>query len=111
MVTRIGPKKPFRLYIAEWREKAGLSQERLAERVGTSKASISRWETGERDPTAKVLAAIAYALDKEVPDLFRDPKRPSADALLTKSSYGQVRKAVKLVKTLVEDEKETGTDG
>lgn len=111
MVTRIGPKKPFRLYIAERREKAGLSQEQLAERVGTSKASISRWETGERDPTAKVLAAIAYALDKEVADLFRDPKRPSADELLAGSSESEVRKAVKLVKTFIEGEKATGTEG
>jgi len=111
MVTRIGPKRPFRLYIAEWREKAGLTQEQLAERVGTSKASISRWETGERDPTAKVLAAIAYALDREVADLFRDPARPSPDALLAERINGQLQRAVRLINTLIEGKSTTGTGG
>lgn len=105
MVTRIGPKKPFRLYIAEYRELAGLTQPQLAARVGTTKTSISRWENGERDPTTKVLAALAYALNKEVADLFRDPRRPSAAELLA-----EVRKTVKLDETIIDEEKGTGTD-
>lgn len=114
MVTRIGPKKPFKIYLADRREAhvPPLTQEQLAERVGTTKATISRWETGERDPPAKALAALAYALNCEIPDLFIDPARPSADSLLMGQSDRIVKKAVKLVETLVEDEvKGTGTSG
>lgn len=111
MVTRIGPKKPFRLYIAERRIKAGLTQEQLATRIDSTKASISRWETGERDPQSKVLAAIADALDIQISQLFIDPLRPSADALLALESNSRVRKAVKLVETFLEKEQATGTEG
>ena len=31
MPARIGPKKPFRLFIAEWREEKGLTQQQVAE--------------------------------------------------------------------------------
>lgn len=106
MVTRIGLRKPPKLYLAEWREIDGITQERLALRVGTTKASISRWETGERDPTTKVLAALAYALKREIGDLFVDPARPRPSDILK----NQVREAVRAVQDLVDDEK-TGTNG
>jgi transcriptional regulator with XRE-family HTH domain len=83
MVTRIGPKTPVRLYISEWRfHRDDMSQEQLANRIGSTKSSISRWETGERDITAGALAAIAEALQCEVPDLYRHPDRPSPEALM-----------------------------
>src|SRR5207245_4663024 len=34
----------------EAREKAGLTQEQLAERIGTTSSNIGRWERGERRP-------------------------------------------------------------
>jgi transcriptional regulator with XRE-family HTH domain len=98
MVTRIGPKHAFQHFIQEWRDERGLTQEQLANRVETTKASISRWETGERDPTMKVLAAIADALSIDIADIFRDPKRPSADQLLRHQSQATQEKAVELVK-------------
>jgi len=36
--------------IAACRKQAGLSQEKLAERMGVSRQTISRWETGEARP-------------------------------------------------------------
>ena len=47
------------------REQAGLSQQTLAEAVGVTRESISRWETGEREPTRgtnaeRYLAALEY---------------------------------------------------
>jgi transcriptional regulator with XRE-family HTH domain len=71
MPTRIGPKKPFRLFISEWREHRNLTQEQLARRVGTSDVTISRWETRKRQPDLNALAAIAEALDIEPFDLRR----------------------------------------
>lgn len=106
MVTRIGPTKPFKMYLAERREghTPALTQEQLAERIGTTKATISRWETGERDPPAKALAALAYALNCEISDLFIDPARPSADSILRNQSSRIVNKAIRMLETLVEDE-------
>jgi transcriptional regulator with XRE-family HTH domain len=101
MVTRIGPKRPVRLFIAEWRKHRGdMSQEQLANRIGSTKSSISRWETGERDITLGALGAIAEALDCQVADLYRDPARPSADALLQGMDDTTRRQAFRLIEAL-----------
>lgn len=50
MANRIGPKRPFRLFLAEWREQKGLSQETLGGRLGVTDVTISRWETGSGVP-------------------------------------------------------------
>lgn len=84
-MKRIGTRKPRKVYLREWRVKRQLTQEQLAQRVGengTNSENITRWETGARNMNSSVLADLAYALDIEVPDLFRDPNRPTADDLL-----------------------------
>jgi len=105
MVTRIGPKKPTRLYIAEWRDHRGLSQEKLAARIGTTKSTISRWETGERDILLGAQGAIAEALNCTPRDLFNDPAQPSADDLLRDMDDNTRRQAIRLLKAL-----KTGTN-
>lgn len=82
MPVRIGPKRPLRLYLAEWRESRGLTQEQLANRLKTSDVTISRWETGKRQPDLNAQAAISEALGIDPFDLRRHPDQPSADALL-----------------------------
>lgn len=82
MVARIGPRRPRRTYLAEWRESRGLTQEQLGGRLGVTGVSVSRWETGRALLSTNVLAAIAEALDIEPPDIYRHPDQPSADALL-----------------------------
>lgn len=77
--------------------------------MGTTKASISRWERSTRVPTLTVLAAIADALDIEVAQIFMDPERPSADALLAGASERQKQTAIDLVKTFLESDKKDGT--
>jgi len=44
----------------------GLSQEELAERVGTRQSAISRLESGRYNPSFKVLRKVAQALDSEI---------------------------------------------
>lgn len=100
MVTRIGPKKPTKLYIAEWRIHRNLSQEQLANRIGSTKSSISRWETHKRDIMLGVLGAVAEALNCSVEDLYRDPARPSADALLRNMDDTTRRQALRLIEAL-----------
>nr|DAO47314.1 MAG TPA: helix-turn-helix domain protein [Caudoviricetes sp.] len=42
--------------------KQGLSQKQLAERIGVTEATISRYMTGDRTPKSSILANIATAL-------------------------------------------------
>jgi transcriptional regulator with XRE-family HTH domain len=116
MVTRIGPKKPFRHYLKEWRLMKGLTQQQLADRLPagedgrpTGKDQISRWERNERDMTMSVQAALAEALG--FPDdpgrLFHDPDRPSVDDLLKNATPEQRRLVFSVVDTMLK----TGTGG
>ena len=45
------------------RKQAGLSQEALAELIGVSRQSISKWETGEASPEISKLPLLAKAFD------------------------------------------------
>ena len=66
------------------RKKLGLSQEELAEMLGVSRNTISRWERGEFNPTADKLAALeqllaqleAPAAPEEAPTLKEDVVPP-----------------------------------
>jgi transcriptional regulator with XRE-family HTH domain len=87
MVTRVSATAGLpRIYIAEWRQRRTLTQEKLAEMVGTTKATISRWEAGDRDPPFKALASMASALNIHVPDLFYSP-----DDIAISDAIGQLR--------------------
>jgi DNA-binding XRE family transcriptional regulator len=52
--------------IRSLREKKGLSQRELAERVGTTQSAIARLEAGNVSPSLPTLDKIAAALDAEV---------------------------------------------
>src|SRR5215210_2218324 len=54
------------------REKKGLSQRELAERVGTTQSAIARLEGGNISPSLPTLDKIAHALDAEVNLSFVD---------------------------------------
>jgi ribosome-binding protein aMBF1 (putative translation factor) len=54
------------LEIRALREKKGLSQRELAERVGTTQSAIARLEAGNISPSLPTLDKIAYALGAEV---------------------------------------------
>jgi transcriptional regulator with XRE-family HTH domain len=77
MSQRIGyrPKRPRRrTFIKEWREYRQLTQDALAERLRTSKASISRIEGGTQAYTQDFLEACAEALRTDPASLLmRDP--------------------------------------
>ncbi len=103
MPTRIGPKRIIRLYLAEWRERKGLTQEDLGHRLGSdgvSGVTVSRWETGKRQPNLNAQAAIAEALDIDIMDLRRHPDQPSADALLRDQPQEVVEQAMKLIQAI-----------
>lgn len=101
MVTRIGPKRPRRQYLQQWRDSRGLTQEQLADRLDTGKDQISRWESGKRGMSAGVIAALEEALQLEPGDIFRDPAQPSVDELLRNATPEQRRQALSVIEALL----------
>lgn len=79
-----------------------MSQERLAEEVGTTKSSISRWEQGERDITLGALTAIAEVLGCRVADLIDDPEHPGA--ILAQMDEKTRKQAIRYLKSLRDEE-------
>lgn len=51
----------FQDNLVQLRRRAGLSQEELAERVGVSRQTLSKWESGESAPDLERAAALAEA--------------------------------------------------
>lgn len=90
MGSRIYPKRQPPIFLKERREEAKLTQEQLAERIGSggvSQATIQRWENWRdkrkgRRPDLNALAAIAEALGIDIGKLFRPPDEPTLDDLL-----------------------------
>ena len=65
-------KRPLN-HLSAWRRHRQLSQEQLADAVGTSKATISRLEAGQRGLSQKWLERLAPALRCEPPQLLGSP--------------------------------------
>lgn len=85
MPAKIGPKKPFVHYIAEYRTKYGLTQKQLEERLGASPMTVSRWERYEVRVDMPTLAAIAEALAGDLlsgEDLLHHPDQPTPNQLM-----------------------------
>lgn len=77
MVNRIDlPEYPNR--IREWREERGLTQDQLAEKIGSHKTHISAWERGKSDLAMRWMHRIAAALNISVADVLSFRDNPSA---------------------------------
>ena len=94
----IAPTQQNGLYLAEWREHRGLTQQQLADQLGSFTSTVSRWENLQREPNLGTQKAIADVLSIEVTDLHRHPDQFSADALLR----GQPQEILDLILKLVE---------
>lgn len=58
------------------RLRAGISQQKLADEVGQSYVTISRYESGQSEPSVSHALAIARALGTTVEDAFGDNGQP-----------------------------------
>lgn len=56
--------------LAEVRNQQKLSQQKLADKIGVSRNTISSIETGKFNPTAKLALILCIALDKKFEELF-----------------------------------------
>ncbi len=70
------------LRIREWRKRRGLTLRVLAERIGSSEATLSRMETDRIRVTTAWLERIAAALEVSPTDLLADAPRPAATPIV-----------------------------
>ena len=63
-------------FLQALRRENGLTQEQLAEQIGVSRRTVSRWETGSNMPDLDVLMELSdylswNAIESEKPDFHR----------------------------------------
>jgi transcriptional regulator with XRE-family HTH domain len=97
---------PRRTFIREWRVVRGLTLERLADRIGTTHASLSRIERGMQPYSQPILEGLATALQTDVASLLiRNPLDGEAPWSIWDSlKPEQRRQAIRLMKALAEEE-------
>ena len=114
MRNKANPKlgmQPIPLHLKGWRVHRTLSQERLAEMIGTTKATISRIENRKQNWDQAFLQAAADALRCEPRDLMiRDPSQPNALwTIYDQLSAPEREQAIRLITALHDTRGETGT--
>lgn len=60
----------FRVELKKQREIAGLSQYRLAEKMGVSQATVGMWESGKREPNFTTICQLADFFGISVDELL-----------------------------------------
>lgn len=102
MVTRIGRAKNAHLYIKEWQDYRGLSDEDVANRLETTRQTVFRWRKEQHRLDPKKIAALAWALDCNPEDLWRLPSsRPSLDVMVKDAPPAMQDTVFDVVKRLV----------
>ncbi len=85
----------FGNYICELREKKGLTQSQLGERLGVTNKAVSKWENGGAYPSAELMYPLAKELGVSIEELYsvvssekkeRSKMRRAVDALAGRSS-------------------------
>ena len=66
--------------LLEYRKKAGLSQEELAERIGVSRQAVSKWERAEASPDTDNLIALAEVYGVTLDELIKGRQEEAADS-------------------------------
>jgi transcriptional regulator with XRE-family HTH domain len=87
--TRIGPRRPRRVFHKQWRELLGYSLQYVADRLGESgipRGTVQRWEKEPWRLDPGIMAALAEIYGIEPQDLWRQPpakpQGPSVDQML-----------------------------
>lgn len=64
-------------FIANLRKEQNMTQEQLAEQLGVSNRSVSRWENGKTMPDLSLMEELCRVLDVTLPELLRGEKEAS----------------------------------
>jgi transcriptional regulator with XRE-family HTH domain len=70
--------KNFPARMRELREKAGMTQRDLAQRLGVFQTATSKWELGQTQPSHEDLLALCGIFGVTPSDLFTEPRTVSA---------------------------------
>jgi len=102
MPVKIGPRKPRKIFLAEYREQRGLTQEQLAARLETTAMTVSRWERRATAISTDTLEAIAEALggNLEAEDLYHHPDQPSPNQLLRGQPPEVIESAMRMIRAI-----------
>ena len=71
------------------RRRAGISQATLADRIGTTKSAISRWENGQVDPSFGAVVRAAQACSSSVGMLLSEHEPEAHDLSLLETTSRQ----------------------
>ena len=82
--------------LKELREKHGLTQEQLAERVMVTRQAVSRWETGETQPNTETLKLLSREYGVSINTLLGSPRQlicqccgmPLEDSIISREPDG-----------------------
>ena len=92
-------------FLKDLRREKGITQEQLAEELGVSGRTISRWETGNNMPDIGLLVEIAEYFDVSIPEIIKgerkseDMKDEAKEVAETMSDYAKAEKE-ELVKSI-----------
>ena len=62
-------------FLKDLRKDKGITQEQLAEELGVSGRTISRWETGKNMPDISLLVEIAEFFDVSIPEIIKGERK------------------------------------
>ena len=85
-------------FLKDLRKEKGITQEQLAEKLGVSGRTISRWETGNNMPDISLLVEIAEYFDVSIPEIIKgerkseDMKEETKEVAETMSDYARAEK-------------------
>lgn len=96
------------LLIKEIRLRAGLSQNELAGRLGTSQSAIARWESGAVSPRFDTLRRIAAACGQEIEVRLTPPADRDRDQILERLRWTPDERLTYLLDMLAFEEQARG---
>ena len=67
--------KKIGAFLKDLRRERGITQEQLAEQLGVSGRTISRWETGNNMPDISLLVEIAEVFDVSIPEIIKGERK------------------------------------
>ena len=67
--------KKIGAFLKDLRRERGITQEQLAEQLGVSGRTISRWETGNNMPDISLLVEIAEFFDVSIPEIIKGERK------------------------------------